>query len=166
MLQRKAETVHGLIILRGVLLSFVVLLVLVGGPIVLLGGSYPGSGELSEAAAAAAVSLVGLASLVLPSFLARPLNDESDARLARSYGKMLLRGVGLAQIIVFAGILAFVFTGARWMYLLAAAFTAIRFWQVAPTARNLQHEQARLEASNSPRSLIAALRTGNPFGGG
>ncbi|MCA1703057.1 MAG: hypothetical protein LC808_07210 [Actinobacteria bacterium] len=165
-LRTKAKIGDGLIILRGVLVSCVVLLVLVGIPIVLLGGPYPGTGELSEATAALVVVLIGTAGVVVPRRTARALNDDDDAQLARSYGKRFLRGVGLAQLNLLAGILGFVITGARWMYLLGAAFTAIRLWQLAPTGAHLREDQAKLQASNSPRSLISALRSGNPFGGG
>ncbi len=165
-LRTRAKSADGLIMLRGILVSFIVLLVLVGIPPVVLGGSYPGTRGLSEAVATAIVVLIGLASLVLSSPKARPLKDEDDAQLALSYGKRFLRGVGVAQINLVAGIFGFVITGAGWMYLLGAAFTAIRLWQLAPTAKHLAEDQAKLQASGSPRSLVSALRTGNPFGSG
>ena len=160
-LNKRPGRSDGLILLRGILLSFAPALVLIGVVVAVLdAGGGLGTG-MSAPPASLGVASVGLASLA-GSALERPLHCEDDARLAKSYTQRFFLRVALAEAAALIGFLAFVLTGSGWMYPLACAFTAMGFWRLAPTAEHLREDEERLQASGCSRSLVAALRQNPP----
>lgn len=151
----------GLVLLRGVFVSFVTALVMVGVVVVVLEATGGLEGAVSAPPLLAALALVGLAG-VAGSGLDRPLHCEDDARLAKSYTQRFFLRVALAEAAALAGFVAFVLTGAGWMYAVGAGFAAVGFRRLAPTAAHLREDEEKLEASGCSRSLVVALRENPP----
>ncbi len=161
--RRRSGDSDGLVLLRGIFLSFTTALLLVGVVVVVLESADGLGGTVSDTPATVGVALIGLASLA-GSRLERPLPCEDDAGLARSYTQRFFLRLASAEAAALAGFVAFVLTGSGWMYPLGGLFTAIGFAQVAPTTRHLGEDEERLRASGCARSLVDAVRR-NPPGG-
>lgn len=153
----------GLVLLRGVFLSFATALLLIGVVVGVLESAEELGGTVPETPASLVVAVIGLASLA-GARVERPLDCEDDARLARSYTQRFFLRIASAEAAALAGFVAFVLTGSGWMYPLGGLFAAIGFAQVAPTARHLEEDQERLRESGCARSLVEALRRNAPGG--
>ncbi len=157
---RRRDT-DGLVLLRGVFLSFTVAFLLIGVVVVVLETTAELEGQVPDGIAGGVVFLVGLGSLA-GSRLERPLLCDDKARLAKSYTQRFFLRVALAEVAALAGFVAFVVTSSGWMYPLGAAFTAVGFWRLAPTGARLREEEERLQRSGCARSLVACLREHPP----
>jgi peptidoglycan/LPS O-acetylase OafA/YrhL len=162
-LRKRSGDSDGLVLLRGIFLSFTTALLLVGVVVVVLESAEGLGGTVSDTPASVGIALMGLASLA-GSRLERPLPCGDDARLAKSYTQRFFLRLALAEAAALAGFVAFVLTGSGWMYPLGLLFTAIGFAQLAPTTKNLEEDEERLRVSGCARSLVDALRR-NPPGG-
>jgi peptidoglycan/LPS O-acetylase OafA/YrhL len=162
-LRRRSGNPDGLVLLRGIFLSFTTALLLIGAVVVVLETTDGLDGAVSDTLASLVVALVGGASLA-GSRLERPLHCEDDARLAGSYTQRFFLRVALAEAAALAGFVAFVVSGSGWMYPMGALFSAVGFVQLAPTTRHLQEDQERMSGSGCARSLVVALRQHPPSG--
>ena len=160
-LNRRPGRSDGLVLLRGILLSFATALLLIGVVVAVLEtGAELGTGT-SAAPASLVVALFGVGCLV-GSVVERPLHCEDDARLAKSYTQRFFLRVALAEAAALVGFVAFVVTGSGWLYPFGALFAALGFGRLAPTSRHLQEDQERLRDSGCARSLVDALRRNPP----
>jgi hypothetical protein len=162
-LHRRSGRSDGLVLLRGILLSFATALLLIGVVVAVLDSAEEFGGTVSETLASVIVAVIGLVSLATAR-LERPLHCDDDARLAKSYTQRFFLRLASAEGVALAGFVAFVLTGSGWMYPLGVLFTAIGFALLAPTTRHLQEDEERLRDCGCARSLVEALRR-NPPGG-
>jgi len=98
-------------------------------------------------------------SIVSVAVTTKPLDCESDAKLAASYRSRLFLTIAFSQSVALFGFV-FAFIGAQtWIYDVAAAFALFRFWTVEPpTPQRLRQHQAALTAAGCDRSLVGAIR--------
>jgi divalent metal cation (Fe/Co/Zn/Cd) transporter len=159
--QRRADRVHGLVLLRTVFLSFASALVFVGIVVSILDATSSESvrADADQELAVAVVVLVGVAGIAVSKVIERrPLDCESDQALAESYRKSFFLRIALAELAALVAFVAYFLAGRPWLYLLGAAFTAVGFARLAPTAGHLARYQDDLARSGCPRSLSGALR--------
>jgi uncharacterized membrane protein len=159
--QRRAGRVHGLVLLRTVLLSFVSALVLIGVVVFILDATSSASARAdgNQELAVAVVVLVGAAGLAIANVISRrPLDCESDQALAESYRKSFFLRIALAELAALVAFVAYFLVGGPWLYLVGAAFSAIGFARLAPTAAHLARRQDDLGRAGCLRSLSGALR--------
>ncbi len=159
---RRAQAGEGLVVLRGLFVSFLVALGLVGVVVLILEVSTPGFGTLPEFPAMLVVIGVGALSSAAPLLLRRDLSCEDDEQLAKSYVQRFFLRVAFAELSALMGFVGFIVSGAGWMYLLGAVFSAIGFARFAPTAERLRREQEELTAAGCHRSLLAVLQRHPP----
>lgn len=76
---------HGLLVLRGVFLSFAIGIAMVGVVVAVLEGTAGEMGSVPEPAAAAVVVAVGVACLAAPRLFSRPLPCDSESALGAAY---------------------------------------------------------------------------------
>ena len=165
-LRRRAarSDVPPLTVLRRMFVGFSSMLVLVGGVVVILSvastlTSRPHGGGLF----AAVVVLSGILTTLGQRLTERPLDCSDDLRLARSYNTRFFLRVAFSETPALFGFAAFTITGHPWLYPLGAAFTAVGFSRLAPTARNLATDQSVLRDAGCRNSLVGALMTVPPI---
>jgi hypothetical protein len=158
--QRKARQagVNGLTVHRKVFLSFVAALILIGAVVETLSiGSQLTRRPRPGGVFAIVVVVYGVFALTAPRLIERPLDCTDEARLAGAYRTRFFLRVAFSESVALLGFVGFMVTGRGWLYPLGAAFTAIGFCWLAPTARNLAKDQEALVAAGCGRSLVSAL---------
>lgn len=156
--RRQPATADGLLILRGLYLSFVCAIGLIGVVVAILEGEEGIRGSVAERPAALVVLAVGVASLLAPRLLARPLSCESETALAGAYRQRFFLRIAFAEAAALVGFTGFIASGAGWIYLLGASFTAVGFARLAPTVRHLDQDRDDLRRRGCSLSLTVALR--------
>jgi len=147
-----------LVLLRGLLLTFSIMILLVGVVVVVLDTSAEPFGSSSAPSAALVLIGAGVAALVAPPYLVRPLSCESETELAKGYVQAFFLRIAFAESTALLAFVAFILTGAGWLYLIGMAFTAIGFMRLAPTATRLAKQQEALTRTGCALLLVAALR--------
>jgi hypothetical protein len=148
----------GLIILRGLYVSFLFALAFIGVAVAVLEGTGGDLGSASESVMALVVVAVGLVSLVVAGLATGPLNCESEQALANAYRQRFFLRIALSEVAALVGFVGFIVSGAGWLYPLGAVFTVIGFVRLAPTARHLAQDQDDLRRRGCAHSLVPALR--------
>ena len=162
---RRAKTLpaHGLATLRLLFLNFCVALALIGLVVAILVNAQHFTGSnVNSQVTAIAIAVIGAVSLVTPSVVERPLDCANDHRLAFTYRNRFFTRIAVAETPALSGFAGFILTGRWWIYPLGAAFGAIGFARLAPTAANIEKDQERLDRQGCTRSLIAALARPRP----
>jgi disulfide bond formation protein DsbB len=160
---RKRSSGDGLVLLRGLLLTFSIAILLVGLVVVVLETSAEPFGSVPELPAALCLMGAGAVTLVLPPYLVRPLPCDSESELSKGYVQRFFLRIAFAESAALLAFVVFIVTGAGWLYLVGAGFTAVGFVRLAPTATHLAKEQDELRRAGCTRSLVAALRQ-HPLG--
>lgn len=147
-----------LLALRTTFVMFVTMLVTVGVVVVLL-AAFGGLGASVEPTGAlvGGVAVVGVLCLLAATRFGA-LDCTNEEALGNTYRTRFFLRVAFADTSAVVGFLGFVLTGRPFVYVVGAAFTALAFAVVAPTARNLAREQQRLVASGCGLSLVDAIR--------
>jgi len=155
-----ADGVHGLTTLRRLFSSFAALLIIVGAVVVYLSATTTlDRHPLAGIDVAICVIVYGVFSLVAPRLAEKPLDCSEDRRLAASYRTRFFLRIAFADSAALLAFVGFMVSDNGWLYALGAAFAAVGFYRVAPTAANLAVDQQALTDASCPRSLIAALAT-------
>lgn len=153
-----------LLVLRGLFLSFCAAVVLVGVVVVILSAGEGLDGSADGTTVGIGVALAGLVLLVASAWR-RPLDGSSDAALAESYRRRFFLRMALAEAAALLGFAGFILSGNPAVYALGAAFTAIGFVLMAPTAGNLARDEEAVRArSGTGHSIVRALRATPPLG--
>jgi len=149
---------HGVTLLRTLFLVFTTSLMLIGAVVaILVNAAHFRGGELPTIPVAIGVSVVGVAGLGARQLFDKRLDCSGDGQLAASYRERFFVRIAFSEAASLAGFAGFVLTSRWWLYPLGAAFTAIGYARLAPTAVHLRHDQDALGAGGCERSLIAAL---------
>jgi hypothetical protein len=152
--------------LRALFGSFCAGYALLGIVVAVLSGAADLDIGLSGTAVGIAVLAIGLLALLALRFISRPLDCRGTVKLAASYNTRFFVRMALAESVALLGFAGFIVTGHGWLYPLGLAFTAVGFYWLAPTARNLARDQEELNKAGCSESLVAALRTTRPPGTG
>lgn len=107
----------------------------------------------------AVVAALGCSSLVSQPLISRPLDCASAETLAVSYRARFFVRLATSEVVALAAFVLGATWGPWWVFFLGAAFTLVGFARLAPTQRNLQHDQDCLSLNGCTLSVIAALRT-------
>ncbi|HEY3208797.1 MAG TPA: hypothetical protein VGL18_03260 [Actinomycetota bacterium] len=94
----------------------------------------------------------------------RPLDVRSARTVAGSYVSTVWLGIGLAQSPALFGFVSVFITGDLWLYVEGLVFATLDMVLIAPTRRNIDRRQRRIEADGSSVSLLEALMA-TPFQG-
>lgn len=151
-----------LVVIRTLFVSFVTFLVVLGILVPFFAPSNVDVSRTLEAVVFAGLVLLGVAGVSTVRFFRATLECSSDGALASSYRTRLFLRIAFAESIALVGFVV-TFQGVVWAYYLAAAFSVVGFWILAPTARNLARDQDRLTSSGCTRDLVRAIR--NPQDG-
>jgi len=87
----------------------------------------------------------------------RPLDVRSTPTVAGSYVSTVWLGIALAQSAAFFGVASVFITGDLWLYVEGLVFAILGMVLIAPTRRNIERRQRRIEAEGSSLSLLDAL---------
>lgn len=155
--RKRFRSADGLTSVRGLFLSFVFAIVLIGVVVVVLESTGGRMGSTSESPAAVSVLAVGVASLAAPRLLRRPLNCDGEVALAAGYRQRFFLRVAFAEAAALVGFVGFVASSAGWLYPLGSFFTVIGFARLAPTKRHIEQEQDELRRHGCTVSLVSAL---------
>jgi F0F1-type ATP synthase membrane subunit c/vacuolar-type H+-ATPase subunit K len=159
---RRGE-LDGLVALRSLFIAFATALVLVGVVVVVLWTTADLEGSLDGGPVAVAVGLAGLVLLVASTVVGR-LDGTSEASLAESYRRRFFLRMGLSESAALLGFVGFILTDNPAIYPLGAAFSAVGFALLAPTAANLARDQEALRRDGTRTLLLQALRASAPPG--
>jgi hypothetical protein len=100
----------------------------------------------------------GAVSLALVRWtMKRPLDVRSARRVAGSYVSRLWLGIALAQSAALIGFVSVFITGDLWLYVEGLVFGVPGMVLIAPTRRNIERRQRRIEAEGSSISLLETL---------
>jgi hypothetical protein len=149
------EGADGLLVIRLLFLSFASSLVVFGFLVILVGDL---DGTVSPNTYAAGLVPAGILTLLAPELLRRPLDCTSETSLASTYRTTFFLRIAFAESAALFGFVGTFVTGARWMYFVGAAFTAVGMARAAPTRGSFERMQAELGSAGCHRSLIAAIR--------
>ena len=155
-----AAGANGLTALRQLFVNFAAALLLIGVVVVVvLSATSPKLTQhpLPVLAVAAAIVAAGAVALGVPRLIDRPLDCSDDGRLAASYRTRFFMRVAFSQAASLIGFVGFILSNAGWLYALGAAFTAVGYYRLAPTAAHLASDQDGLRQAGCQRSLIQAL---------
>jgi len=104
------------------------------------------------------VGAYGAVSVVLVRWtMLRPLDVRSARTVAGSYDSSMWLGIALAQSAAFVGVVCVFITGDLWLYVEGLIFASLGMVLIAPTRRNIERRQRRIEAEGSSISLLEAL---------
>ena len=159
---RRGE-LDGLVALRSLFIALPTTLVLVGVVVVVLWTTADLEAAFSGGPVAVAVGVAGLVLLVASTVVAR-LDGTSEASLAESYRRRFFLRMGLSESAALLGFVGFILTDNPAIYPLGAAFSAVGFALLAPTAANLARDQEALHRYGTRTSLLQALRASSPPG--
>jgi F0F1-type ATP synthase membrane subunit c/vacuolar-type H+-ATPase subunit K len=159
---RRGE-LDGLVALRSLFIALATALVLVGVVVVVLWTTADLEAPFSGGPVAVAVGLAGVVLLVASTVVAR-LDGTSEASLAESYRRRFFLRMGLSESAALLGFVGFILTDNPAIYPLGAAFSAVGFALLAPTAANLARDQEALRRYGTRTSLLQALRASSPPG--
>lgn len=118
---------HGVIALRGVYLSFVMAIGMIGLVVAVLETTADDFGSTAVLPVAAIVVALGLATLAAPMLLTRPLRCESESALAEGYRQRFFLRLAFAEAAALVGFIGFIVSSAGWLYPVGALFSAIGF---------------------------------------
>jgi hypothetical protein len=149
-----------LVILRALFLLYCAALIAVGvvAAIVELGHGVGGGIGVPTGLLALAIGVLGVLSLVGSRVVEKPLDASSDPVLLGSYRRRFFMRLAFAEAPALFGFVAFILSGARWLYLIGGVFSVIGLGITAPTAGNLARDQDALSAAGFHKSLVATLR--------
>jgi hypothetical protein len=126
--------------------------------IVPLGHGVGGGIGVSTGLLALAVGMLGVLSLVGSRAVEKPLDASSDSALLGTYRTRFFMRLAFSEAPALFGFVAFILSGASWLYLVGGVFSVIGLWITAPTAGNLARDQDALSGAGFPKSLVATLR--------
>lgn len=162
LVQRRARATgrNGLVLLRGIFLSFVTSLIIIEAVVVLISATY----RTKHVVMSADVFLVvlagwGIIALIVPRYIEKPLDCGADAALATTYRLRFFLRLAFAQSVALVGFVGFIVTDHAWLYPVGLAFTAAGMARLAPTRRNLAKDQEDLRQSGCAQPLVGALAT-------
>jgi hypothetical protein len=89
----------------------------------------------------------------LPRLRHRPLPSVDRASLLRSYGARFFVLMGVAQAPALAGVVVSFISGSLWTPVIGIAISMIGLFLIAPSRRNIEFEQQKLDAEGSSLSL-------------
>jgi F0F1-type ATP synthase membrane subunit c/vacuolar-type H+-ATPase subunit K len=154
----------GLVVLRGLFLSFCAAIALVGLVVLVLSAGEGIEQGADGTTVAIAVAVAGVVLLVASAWR-RPLDGSSEQALAQSYRRRFFLRMAFAEAAALLGFVGFILTGNPAIYLVGAAFTVVGFVLLAPTAGNLARDQEALRARDgTAHSIARALDGGSPPG--
>jgi len=129
--------------LRGLFLSFVIAIAMIGLVAMVLGRTRTETGSAPVRLLAGLVSAAGVAALFGPRLFARPLRCTDEADLVASYRSRFFVRIAFAEAPALVAFAATVASGESWLYALGAFFAAVGFAGAAPTATHLAQDQER-----------------------
>jgi F0F1-type ATP synthase membrane subunit c/vacuolar-type H+-ATPase subunit K len=157
---RRGE-LDGLVALRSLFIAFATALVLVGVVVIVLWTTADLEAGFAGGPVAVAVGLTGLVLLVASTMVGR-LDGSSEEALGESYRRRFFVRMGLSESAALLGFVGFVLTENPAVYPLGAAFSAVGFALLAPTAANLARDQEALRRYGSRHSIVQAVRNVGP----
>jgi hypothetical protein len=105
------------------------------------------------------LTVLGVLALVFVERARRkPLEIESEERLAESFRSRTFAGLGFAEMPVLLAFVAVLASGNVWPYGIGLSFSLIGLWLIAPGARELARRQGEITARGSSISLVAVLQ--------
>ncbi len=161
---RFRDRTNPLVSMRGIILSHVVSLFALLIPLLFVAG-----GLERHRSAAFALLIIGDAALAaagVSQVRRRPFDTRSETDLAAQYRGLLFIGIGLVESIALVGFVGVFVTGHLWTYLLGMALSLAGFAAIAPTRRDIERRQARLDEAGTALSLGRALTEPASGGGG
>ena len=161
---RKSREGEGLVVLRGLFLSFVLGVMMIGVVVAILDLNTSSFGTVSEPPVVLGVLGVGVLSIIGPLAVGRTLECGDDERLVKSYVQRFFLRIAFAELPALAGFVGFMVSSAGWMYLVGAAFSIVGFVRLAPTADHLRRDQDDLREKGCHRQLVLALQHHSPRG--
>ena len=153
---RRGE-VDRLLTLRSLFVAFSTALVLVGVVVVVLWTTADLEAPFAGGPVAVAVGVAGLVLLVASTMVAR-LDGRTEEALGESCRRRFFLRMALSELAALFGFVGFVLTNNPAIYPLGAAFSAVGFAVLAPTAANLARDQEGLRCDGSRHSLVQAVR--------
>lgn len=159
------QTANGVIALRGLFLSFVIAIAMIGIVAIVLGRARTKTGLAPVTFLTGLVLAAGVAALFGAQLFARPLRCNDEADLVASYRSRFFVRVAFAEAPALVAFAATVASGESWLYALGAFFAAVGFARVAPTAAHLAQDQEEVRQTGSGLLLLSALgraRQGQP----
>lgn len=157
--QAKKGDVDGLVMLRSVFAAFAAAIANIAVVVVVLRVTSSLESVLPSVPVVLGVAVVGMATLAAVRFFTDRLDCSSDGALVGSYRTRFFLQLAFAESAALVGFLGFILTVQPLVYLVGAAFTAVGFTMLAPTAGNLAEDQYRLAAKGCPHNLTALLRS-------
>lgn len=158
---RRRSQVDGsdlLVSLRGVFLSFVFAVLLIGSLVPVISPGADGDRSLVPLMLTIVVMASANAYLVAPRLVERPLPCENSALLADAWRSRFFLRLAFTDSIALIGLVGVVLTGRPWLYGLGAVLAAPGFLRAAPTRVRLAADQQELRNRGCALDLVAALR--------
>lgn len=159
------QTSNGVSALRGLFLSFVTAIAMIGIVAWVLGRTRTKTGSAPVTFLAILVVVAGVAALFGAQVFARPLRCDDEADLVASYRSRFFVRIAFAEAPALVAFAATVASGKSWLYAMGAFFAAIGFARVAPTAGHMAQDQEEVRRSGCGLLLLPALaraRQGQP----
>jgi hypothetical protein len=167
----RRDGTDGLVVTRTIFLTFALALAAIGGVVAVLTnfsnldhGPHRPDASMTRGFTAAPV-VISTAALIVSARIGGRLRvtaTTTAARLAGLYRARFFIRIAFSDACALIGFSGFVSTGRWWLYLIGAAFAAVGFAMVAPTAGHLRRDQDTIDETWSGLNLIAALRSTPP----
>jgi hypothetical protein len=146
-----------LVALRSLFLTFCAAILMIGGVVVVVGDVSKGSEPTGLSVAI--IVAVGCFAPVAQRLVSRPLDCTSAESLASSYWTRFFLRLAFSESVALVGFVIGISMGPWWVYYVGAGFTAVGYWQLAPTRHHLSQDQDALMLRGCARSLVSALRS-------
>lgn len=156
--RKKHSQPDGLVALRGLYLTFVFAIAMIGVVVAMLDATGDPTGLFDPVPAAVVVVVVGVVTVVVRRVARRALPCASPSAMAAAYRTRFFLEIAFAEAAALIGFAAFMVTGAGWLYALGAVFSAAGFARLAPTTAHLRRDEEELRRRGCALGLVAALR--------
>ena len=144
-----------LVTLRQLFLMYIAACCLVGVIVVVLGDLH--GGPHPATLSIVVVFVAGCGTLIAQRALIKPLDCSTSAALATSYRQRFFLRIALSESAALIAFAVEISMGPWWVFSIGAGFTLVGFVHLAPTARNLRHDQDALNRRGCQLSVVDSL---------
>jgi hypothetical protein len=159
-IRRAQRSGDALVALRSLFMAFVGAVCLIGVVVLILGDMT--DGDPRPEVSVPIVICAGVASLVLPRVVKRPLDCSSPETLAATYRTRFFLRMAFSELPALVAFAVNISFGPVWVYFVGLGFALIGMATLAPTRRHLAHDQQQLNGNGCRYSLVTVLRRPSP----
>ena len=157
-MMRMTRETNGLVAMRILWVVFVNAVALIGVVVIVLGGELDGT--IDSSLALGVTGSVGVLAQLVGARFIREADVSSVAAFVPTFQRWFFTRVALAEAAAFLGLVMFILSASRLVYVVGAVIAFAGMVDAAPSARRLAGLQKKADAEGGGLEVLAALQQG------